>query len=93
MRLQNTTYTGRVRQRAKDDHFHYDRSRAPKLTECETTGLFSGQSLGPALDRQHASAMAGQLSRSPALASRGGRYAGAHILAKDAVTKPYPRIC
>jgi hypothetical protein len=36
MSLQNTTYTGTARHRAKDDLFHYDRSRAPKPTECDT---------------------------------------------------------
>jgi hypothetical protein len=36
MSLQNTTYTGTARHRAEDDLFHYDRSRAPKPTECDT---------------------------------------------------------
>jgi hypothetical protein len=42
MSLQNTTYTGTARHRAEDDLFHYDRSRAPKATECDT-GLFSAK--------------------------------------------------
>jgi hypothetical protein len=42
MRLQNTTYTGTTRHRAGDDLFHYDRSRAPKPTECDS-GLFSAK--------------------------------------------------
>src|SRR5687767_2122661 len=40
MSLQNTTYTGTARHRAEDDLFHFDRSRAPKLTDCDT-GLSS----------------------------------------------------
>ena len=42
MNLQNATDAGRVRHRAEDDHFHYDRLWAPKATECDT-GLFSGK--------------------------------------------------
>ncbi len=42
MNLQNTTYRGTARHRAEDDLFHYDRSRAPKPTECET-GLSSAK--------------------------------------------------
>jgi hypothetical protein len=40
MSLQNTTDTGTIRHRAEDDLFHFDRSRASKLTECDS-GLFS----------------------------------------------------
>jgi hypothetical protein len=36
---QNTCSSGTSRHRAEDDLFHFDRSRAPKTTECET-GLF-----------------------------------------------------
>jgi hypothetical protein len=36
MNLQNATATGTARHRAEDDLFHYDRSRAPKPTDCET---------------------------------------------------------
>ena len=36
MSSQNIANTGTVRHRAEDDLFHYDRSRAPKLIECET---------------------------------------------------------
>lgn len=36
MSLQSTAYTGTARHRAEDDLFHYDRSRASKLTECDT---------------------------------------------------------
>ncbi len=42
MSLQNTTYRGTARHRAEDDLFHYDRSRAPKPTECDI-GLFSAK--------------------------------------------------
>ena len=45
MSLQNTTYTGTARHRAEDDLFHYDRSQAPKPTECDT-GLFSTKASG-----------------------------------------------
>jgi hypothetical protein len=40
MNLQNTTYRGTARHRAEDDLFHFDRSQAPKSTECDT-GLSS----------------------------------------------------
>jgi hypothetical protein len=40
MSSQNTTYRGTARHRAEDDLFHYDRSRAPKPTDCDT-GLSS----------------------------------------------------
>jgi hypothetical protein len=42
MSLQNTTYRGTARHRAEDDLFHFDRSWAPKPTECET-GLSSAK--------------------------------------------------
>jgi hypothetical protein len=42
MNLQNISYRGTARHRAEDDLFHYDRSRAPKPTECET-GLSSAK--------------------------------------------------
>lgn len=42
MDIQNATYAGTIRHRAEDDLFHYDRSRAPKTTECHT-GLFSSK--------------------------------------------------
>lgn len=42
MSLQNTLDAGTVRHRAEDDLFHFDRSRAPKLTDCET-GLPGGK--------------------------------------------------
>ena len=42
MSLQNTTYTGTARHRAEDDLFHYDRTRTPKPTECDT-GLSSAK--------------------------------------------------
>jgi hypothetical protein len=43
MSLQSTTDTGTARHRAEDDLFHYDRSRAPKLMDCDT-GLSSAKS-------------------------------------------------
>jgi hypothetical protein len=39
MNLQNAAYAGTARHRAEDDLFHFDRSRAPKTTDCDT-GLF-----------------------------------------------------
>jgi hypothetical protein len=36
MSLHNTTFRGTARHRAEDDLFHYDRSRAPMHTECDT---------------------------------------------------------
>jgi hypothetical protein len=42
MILQNSTNAGTVRHRAEDDLFHYDRSRATKLIECDL-GLFSAK--------------------------------------------------
>jgi hypothetical protein len=42
MSLQNTTYRETARHRAEDDLFHYDRSRAPKPTECDMD-LFSAK--------------------------------------------------
>jgi hypothetical protein len=42
MSPQNTTYRGTARHRAEDDLFHYDRSRAPKPTDCDT-GLTSAK--------------------------------------------------
>jgi hypothetical protein len=42
MSLQNTTYRGTARHRAEDDLFHYDRSRAPKPTDCDI-GLSSAK--------------------------------------------------
>ncbi len=42
MSLQNTAYRGTAHHRAEDDLFHYDRSRAPKPTDCDT-GLSSAK--------------------------------------------------
>jgi hypothetical protein len=42
MSLQNAAFRGTARHRAEDDLFHYDRSRAPKTTDCDT-GLASAK--------------------------------------------------
>ncbi len=36
MNPQNATYAGTIRYRAEDDLLHFDRSKVPKATECET---------------------------------------------------------
>jgi hypothetical protein len=36
MSPQNTFYRGTARHRSEDDLFHFDRSRTPKPTECDT---------------------------------------------------------
>ncbi len=42
MNLENTNHRGSARHHAEDDLFHCDRSRSPKLTECDT-GLSSAK--------------------------------------------------